>query len=144
MNNDKIMFEPNTGCHIWTGGINGRGRGQVRVGGTLHYVHRLAYAEAKGAVPAGMQVNHLCDEPLCVNPDHLYAGTQQENIADMDRRKRRANFKGEKNPKAKLTAADVAAIRSAAPYPGHKAALARQYGVTGTQISTITKGAQWQ
>lgn len=65
-------------CWIWTGSRTKDGYG--RVGD--HYVHRLAYIEAHGEIPDGWVVMHSCDVPACVNPEHLIAGTQRDNIRD--------------------------------------------------------------
>lgn len=70
----RIMPEPNSGCWIWIGelsGLYGRYRGQK--------VHRLTYEKAKGPIPDGLVIDHLCRNMSCVNPDHLEAVTQRIN-----------------------------------------------------------------
>ena len=67
-------------CIIWSGAVNANGYG--RVGSPLHgqtLAHRLAYMEAKGPIPEGLSIDHLCRVKLCVNPDHLEAVTFAEN-----------------------------------------------------------------
>lgn len=85
MNLQKLLSktepEPNTGCFLWTG--SGERYGRVLYKGTNQYAHRVAYELVFGTVPAGMNVLHHCHVGLCINPDHLYAGTQSENHADM-------------------------------------------------------------
>lgn len=78
--------EPNTGCWLWTGPQTGTGKdgkhfsyGTVSVDGQRHLVHRVSYEVTHGPVPLGLVVDHICNTPLCVNPDHLQAITQKEN-----------------------------------------------------------------
>lgn len=78
----KVQVDPATGCHVWTGsvvgkgyGLMGRDRSRAKVG-----VHRVAYELAHGPIPAGLVIDHLCRNRLCVNPAHLEAVSQRENI----------------------------------------------------------------
>ena len=121
--------------------------------------HRFAWVITNGPIPDGMHVCHRCDNPPCVRPDHLFLGTPKENVADMIRKKRhwtggprfkvgdlhwshlhREHFQGENNGRAKLTAADVIAIRASSE---STAALARRYGVTPTTVGLARKGKTW-
>lgn len=69
-------------CWTWRGST-AKGYGQIKAGNRVLRVHRVAYEFACGAVPDGMVVMHTCDNPLCCNPNHLVAATQDENMADM-------------------------------------------------------------
>jgi hypothetical protein len=73
--------EPNTGCWLWTGGMSWDGYGRFKPNPRLngHGAHRVSYELYKSAIPAGMQIDHLCRMRCCVNPDHLEIVTQTEN-----------------------------------------------------------------
>lgn len=73
--------ETESGCIEWTGCLSTQGYGRIRSNGVTHYAHRLAYEWAKGPIPEGMQIDHLCRNRACVNPEHLEAVTHQTNVA---------------------------------------------------------------
>lgn len=77
---DNIQCEPNTGCHFWMGSVNDKGYGYIRVSGRLLRVHRVAYEAFVGPIPDGLQIDHLCRQRSCVNPEHLEAVTRSENV----------------------------------------------------------------
>lgn len=140
-----ISPEPNSGCWLWDGGTNGRGYGIFCLHGRSGGAHRASYQLYKGAIPAGLLVLHKCDVPPCVNPDHLFLGAHADNTADMwkkgrARRGRPGNVSGENNGRAKLTTADVLAIRSSSET---NMALARRFGVDNSQISRVRLHHRW-
>lgn len=108
--------------------------------------HRVAYSHWKESIPDGMNVLHRCDNPACVNPDHLFIGTQADNVADMMRKKRNVSVPkfGEANPMAKLTAEKVSQIRKRyVPRKVTLKILATEYGVSEASIHNAIKGKRW-
>src|SRR5258708_27078976 len=85
----QTEIDPLSGCHIWQGRRDGGGYPLVCFDGQQHRVHRLAWTLRYGTIPKGMQLCHRCDEPCCVNPDHHFVGTHEDNMADR-RQKHRA------------------------------------------------------
>lgn len=108
--------------------------------------HRWSYQHHKGAIPDDLFVCHTCDNKLCVNPDHLFLGTNSENIRDAVRKGVKIGGRniGEANGRAVLTPSKVLRIR-ALYARGHKMdRLANRYGVTKTQISWIVNRKSWK
>lgn len=136
-------------CTEWQGGHMSSGYGYLRVEGKLRYAHRVAYCEHHGlslSDIAGQVVRHRCDNPPCVNPEHLELGSQADNVQDAVDRGRAAGAMGEDHGHAKLTVEEVLAIR--AEHTPHcretgGAALARKYGVSQAQISGIVNRRYW-
>jgi len=91
--------EPNSGCWLWLGSTRSNGYGTIKLGGgrgvrpRIIGAHRWSWELHRGPIPDGLQVNHHCDTRLCVNPDHLFLGTQHDNMVDACR-KRRMNAPG--------------------------------------------------
>jgi HNH endonuclease len=84
---ERSMPEPNSGCWLWLGSINNKGYGKMSIGSRITVAHRASF-EAFVCAPGNLSVLHHCDTPSCVNPEHLYIGTQQDNIDDCIRRGR--------------------------------------------------------
>ena len=96
------------GCWIWTGALGSDGYGRASHNGATVLAHRLSYIKYKGFIdPPSMLVLHTCDKPACVNPEHLFLGTQQDNVNDMVS-KGRAKFPtaGESNHRSLLSDAE--------------------------------------
>lgn len=78
----KIKVNPETGCHEWQGVHQSRGYGKIRLETVAHYAHHVAWRLVNGDIPEGMRVLHRCDNPCCVNPQHLFLGTQRDRLLD--------------------------------------------------------------
>ena len=76
----KVSPEPNSGCWLWTGASDPLGYGRINVKARLQLAHRVSYILFRGPIPDGLQLDHLCRIPCCVNPDHLEPVTPRENI----------------------------------------------------------------
>lgn len=143
----RVEYEPNTGCWLWSGACSPEGYGHIRDGdGRVSLTHRASYGLHKGAAPASAQVCHSCDTPACVNPAHLFLGTNAENMADRNRkgRARGGSNKGEAHPSATLTATDVARIRDLAESRAQtQRAIAARFGITQGHVSGILNGRRW-
>ena len=133
----KVSVEP-SGCWLWTRGKYKDGYGGFKLDGKMVKVHRLSYQHFKGDIPEGLCVCHSCDNPVCVNPAHLWVGTNDDNITDKVGKWRHAH--GERHGRAKLIEADVLAIRS-----DHRSLrkIAADYGIDNTQVSKIKRRIRW-
>lgn len=130
-----------TGCIEWRGSSGKAGYGRIGVNGTLMLPHRLAYIEANGEIPEGMWVLHSCDNPKCINPEHLRVGTPSDNASDRLIRNRAWVPKGVESPHAKLTESQVIAIRKDGRR--HKD-IAKEHGVSRATIGDIKSGKSWK
>jgi len=139
----RVAIDPTPkACWMWTASTDANGYGAFSFGGNTK-AHRVAYTLSKGPIPNGLVILHSCDNPRCVNPDHLRAGTQRENVADMDARGRRASTAGEKHGRSKLTEPDVLAIRARAADGERADVLASEYGVKRNAIYQIVTRTRW-
>ena len=131
-----------SGCWEWNGARDQHCYGLVRAPhGVIKRAHRVAYESLVGSIPTGFFVCHHCDNPPCVNPAHLFAGTQAENVADMVR-KGRANLSGLSLGRSdrRLTDDEVRDIRSRCSAGEPQISVARLYGVRGGYINNIIRG----
>ena len=137
----KVEPVPMSGCWLWVGAIAWQGYGQFRYRGVTQLAHRASYRLYVGEIPEEMFVCHHCDVPECVNPDHLFIGTRQDNMRDMVEKDRHSPQRGESGWKAKLTDTDVLEIRQSAKHP---ADLSSIYGVAASTIFNIRAGRTWK
>lgn len=136
------------GCWEWVGGKkNGYGQFdsgsfqmKARISGKRG-AHQVSYEAYKGKIPEGLVVRHICDNPCCINPDHLILGTQADNVADRESRGRRKDINGEKIGTSKLTAEQALEIRASELSLSQ---LAKIYNVHKTTVSLIKTGKSWK
>lgn len=145
-----IIQIPFSDCHYWIGALgrkNGYGCFQIREKGNRencyqYKVHRLMYEFYKGST-GDKHVLHVCDNPQCVNPDHLFLGTHQDNINDMIKKGR--SCAGSKHPHAKLKPEHILEIRKLYAEGGHTTrSLGARYGVDSKHIHNIVTGKKWK
>jgi hypothetical protein len=142
-----VSPEPNSGCWLWTGtGYSGpRQYGRFSIDGTCTQAHRAAWLIYRGPIPDGVVVCHRCDVAPCVNPDHLFLGTHQDNMRDMVAKGRsdgirRAN-RGQGCHFSKFSPEQVLRIR-ADRRP--QRVIAQEYSVRPSSISRIKSGLHWK
>lgn len=133
--------EPMSGCWLWIGPVDGRGYAKFIYRHRAYIASRVSAMVHGMTLPLGKVVCHRCDNRLCVNPDHLFVGTQKQNMDDM-RAKGRAAV-GERMPTAKLTAAKVRGIRFLASLGRKQNVMAEQYGVSKMTISRVVNRQLW-
>lgn len=140
---DKVTICENS-CWEWTGSKNGLGYGQFPFEGE-NKAHRVAFRLFVGPITDGLYVLHKCDNRSCVNPSHLFLGTQSDNIHDMMDKGRHVVTRscGDSNGMAKLTQEQVAAIRSAVSAGATQRSLCKPYGVSPMTISRIVRRESW-
>ena len=131
------------GCMEWTGGRAKAGYGCTSHGGENWTTHRLAFALANGDLLPGLCVMHRCDNPACINPDHLFAGTKGDNVADMVAKGRKVTARGEAAGRARLTEADVLDIRRRHAAGESLRELGSCYGVSHVAILNVVKRRTW-
>lgn len=144
---EKVIKSENAdGCWIWTASKSKAGYGRVNIKAYPSQIaSRTAWIFTYGSIPEGLDVLHKCDNPMCVNPNHLFLGTQLDNVRDMYAKGRQASNTGEKNPRSKLTWNDVRYIRER--YAQHGISyvkLGKQMGVDAAQIYRIINNITWK
>ena len=148
-----------TPCLEWTAGRDRDGYGQAWQNGKGIRAHRLAWELERGKIPAGAQVLHECDNPPCVNHEHLFLGTNADNMADRDAKGRQvcargdAHYlrihpelasRGEDNGAAKLTEGSVIAIMQLRAEGWSLRKIAAKFGVRYTHVSDIVNRKFWK
>lgn len=132
-----LNVEKTEGCWLWKGGMSGE-YGRIMFDRTLYLAHRLSWELANGRPPV-QQVLHTCDTPPCVRPDHLYEGTQSQNILDAVARGRHPRNRGG----AKLNWEDAMIIRERVASGERRGAIAQEYGVCRDTIEKLVMGQTW-
>ncbi len=154
---ESIKFDDD-GCWEWTGARQQKGYGVIHLKNydfpeRVVAVHRLVYSICVSPVPDGLCVLHRCDNPPCCRPDHLFLGTDSDNIADKVAKGRQAvgpvvrknheHLKGEAVLTAKLTADDVLEIRRRFADCDRPSEIAGAFGISETHLYYIVRGESW-
>lgn len=127
----RIVFSEH-GCWVWTGARTPTGYGNVRLNGANYYAHRVVYALTWGETPAGAVLRHSCDNPSCVRPDHILAGTQADNQRDMALRDRCGN--------AKITNAQAREVGALYDAGVDSRVIAARFGIARSTVYNIARG----
>lgn len=130
-------------CWIWTGSKNNKGYGRINIDRVVKLAHRVSFEMEYGKVDKKIMILHRCDNPACVNPQHLFTGTQKDNMRDMSKKKRGCN--GENAPWAKLTWELVNLTRTI--YGTgliSQRDLAKRIGVSQTVVHSIIHNKSWK
>ena len=132
------------GCIVFNGCRNHDGYGRINKDGKLVFIHREVWVESNGDIPEGMCICHKCDNPSCLNIEHLFIGTHDDNMADKREKGRCAKLKGSSNGASKLNEDQVIDIKRRLKDGQSKASIGRLYGVTDSNIRLIAQGKKWK
>jgi hypothetical protein len=132
-------------CWIWIGYTSAKAYGQFQVNGRPVRAHRFSWEMSFGSISEGMVVCHRCDNPSCVRPEHLFLGTQNENVQDQMRKGRRTNHAapGEQHHGSKLTEGQVAELRQARLEGRSTNGLAARFGISERHARAVAAGDGW-
>ena len=136
-------INPQTGCLEWKRGCAHFGYGAIWFDGKGHLAHRVSYEIFVGPIPEGMFILHHCDNPSCINPEHLHLGTAKDNAADALARNR--FVVGERNGKAILTqkvADEIRSVYNSGQFTQHQ--LANKYNVSRSTIRNVVNLYCWK
>jgi hypothetical protein len=133
-------------CWEYKGGKKVDGYGVYHLNKKTVRAHRYSWEISNGPIPEGLLVCHRCDNPGCVNPDHLFLGTQIDNMQDSIKKGRFVKREGENNPRSILTEKKVLTIRAdyEAMEKKNMAELGRKYDIPAGQIESIVKRIIWK
>jgi hypothetical protein len=138
----QVYHEPNTGCWLWSGAVNNSGYPNFSFD-KITMGHRFSYLFHKGDFDRSLLVCHHCDVKICVNPDHLFLGTYNDNNKDRTRKGRTVAHHGEKQGSAKLKEEEVVDIKRFINAGIQKTWIAKLYGVHKSTIDYIFRGKNW-
>jgi len=136
--------ESDSGCIEWIGHTTQKGYGKLGDKGRTVRAHRVVFANVYGPIPEGLCVCHLCDNPKCVNPEHLFLGTNADNFFDSENKGRATlRGKGEENRHARFSDIQVRDIRTRTGRGERYAEIARDYHCHSSAISRIANRKRW-
>jgi len=141
---DKYIPVTECGCWLWiakTKKFSNGNYGIIWLDDKWKYAHRVSWELTHGKIPDGLDVLHKCDEPSCVNPSHLFIGTQADNNLDRDRKGRQVAPRGIHNGNAKLTDEQVVFIRNSKE---SSIQLSKVVGIASSGIRKIRRGEAWR
>lgn len=141
----KVLVKDKDYCWEWQGSKASFGHGTFWNGNTVDSAHRISWELHKGKIPDDMCVLHHCDNPSCVNPNHLFIGTRKDNVIDMVEKGRNRTISGESHPNAKLNEENVLEIRKlykTGEYSQRK--LAKIFNVSKYAIRCVIKRKSWK
>lgn len=138
----KFEIDPITGCWNWVAGLSDDGYGQFTYDGKTITAHRWAWQHFVSDIPKGMHLCHVCDNRRCVNFDHLFIGTNLDNMRDKAAKGR--STKGENSHLSKLKEQDVLAIRALHKEGYILHALAKIYNIQHSTIGYIVNRVTWK
>lgn len=140
------MPEPNTGCWIWIGGLGNFGYGAFyfRPPRKMEFAHRVSYVLYRGEIPEGKHILHTCDNPFCVNPDHLFIGTPLDNMRDKMKKGRHVAWKSKDCNLTKLTEADVLEIRRLSASGLNNVQVGKIMNTCDANVSMIKNRKTWK
>lgn len=135
-------------CWDWMAARNPQGYGRIQMSGRSpnpQGAHRISWELYRGEIPEGLHVLHRCDRPCCVNPEHLFLGTNKDNVDDKVAKGRQRNAKGSSHGNALLTESSVRLVKQFLRRHNRSACgfLGRWFGVTREAISDIKNGRSW-
>ena len=141
--NAKWVKDEVTECWVWTAAHHVKGYGEIKIPKTRKQIpaHRLSYLIHRGLIPNGKCVLHRCDNPKCVNPEHLFVGTKMDNALDMVKKMRHCY--GERQGGHKLTEKEVLDIHRLLKMDVKQKSIAQMFGIGEMQISRIKRGTRW-
>ena len=137
----QCKVDKSTGCWLWQRNIQGSGYGGIMVNGKLSHVHRVVFEILSGDPGPKIQVCHSCDVRHCCNPNHLWKGTNADNMADRNRKNRQARLKGESNGFSILTERQVRIILTSSLSGKH---LSGKFNTSNSNISMIRRRKTWK
>ncbi len=140
----KISKDGENGCWKWLNAKDKDGYGKIRVQATDMRAHRLSWIIHRGQIPESSLILHTCDNPECTNPEHLYAGSNTNNMQDREARNRIQHFKGEDCNFSTLTSELIIKIREMRSAGGKQLEIANLFGISRPHVSAICSRKVWK